>query len=1273
MKESNPQHKQGCGCSGESTPATPASERSATIPAQSPSKASTELGKRFARPLETPSVTPRQRILKAPEALSEIVIREPGTFPFRAVVPTSEATPELLRELKKNVRDLPPPAVKKGRGAIDIQLEDRDGQQVKSGAVTLDGPKGKISVPLDPTTRRFRLSEIPPGEYSIEATSAGSGRGFSKLTVRAGDMTRTAIALDGANVKGTTSVRFAVDKTAATLLNVQAKDSATGQVVFKGAVNVKEGIAEVGPLPFGKLHLDFDDANARSCYDVEVNEGILELPPFEVAVITGFPFDPDPPDPRFDDLGSELFGVARILPELDVHSIEELAAMEPEGLMHRALEKGTLNVTPIQSRLFAQAIDAARVSLGMRKTAGELQSQFRLAEGRTFTRSFKPRNAGENEIEIQLGSGNGGEVTLTGPSGTERRSFTGSTKLKFTASDEDIAAGKAFDFTLKNSAGKAVAGNFLAKLSPDLVSPGFIVALPTVEQMIQNVLGSLASQNPGLGTTIPTAVMQPENIEMWMDRARTFLNTAGVCSMSDLGRFRFPSSTVLHSGAYVAPVVQPPKANGLLHYAYSHTIADSILYYAPNDVLHDTAVVLAGEWDIRGQTIVIGHEVRELLVVVGSIRHNGASRITWETPSLPGPHSYWPNPANAGAAGTGAGQSGAAGEDGDQNPHPSKNGGANAPLSGPTVTMYILDGTNNLPPIELRGQNGGQGGLGQTGGRGGDGDCGLNADGTFFGGCCRGVGFGGNGGPGGDAGRGGKGGTGGGGGRVTILTTAPGISVFDAAPPSIDVNPGNGGPGGGPGQPGRGGAGAPPGSADCEPWCDEHPERRGSDGGTGAEGANGFTGDSGPAVVSDAIQILPITEQQWQEAFDRPHILDLNPDEAEPGQTIQITGQNFIPGTHRVYFDGVNTGPVASTTQASFVVPTTAEGGLHPVVIRDATDADNRSNRAMLHVLPKLDAIAPGTRFIENQDITLTGLAFKDGLELLAEDRSVGPAVNFLLPVTSVTRTTIHAKIPAAPLGSLRGVRRLVVRNPEGGTSRDERVARISDTIVVRCAAFRVTGTTPGVGTTRSAADITNLFTEGFVNSVNVPWGQARIAFRLVQPVATISVANDIANLWPIVDTPTDQTAFTNAPGVLGALNFFFVRDVEVATAYAYFGGGPLFIGDEGSPLGLVDLQQVVAHEIGHAVCLRHQCDGGSEGAGTFFNRSCQDGDEAFLMYPFWDVSDGMQLASGQIDPSRTGASNFEDGKINPLPVGSIFQSNLPPSIPHCLTADTTD
>ena len=1237
------------------------------------------LGKRFVRTLETPWVAPRTHLHKAAEPLSEVVLDRPGSVPVRVIVPTREVNAELLRKLEAEIKDLPKLPITAGQGAVDIRLEDPEGNHEKVGTVVLAGPSGNVSIPIDASTRRFRVGRLPPGEYQVRAASSSSGQAIMKLSIRDGDVTRAAIRLDGSAPKGSTTVRLALKGAIAAQVKVRATDKNSGRVVFNDTVNVVNGIIEIAKIPFGRIHWDIDDPDAKSCYDSEV-DGLFELADLPVLVLNPVrEINPDPPEWRFGRLPIEYAGVARVLPELGIRSIEELAAVEAEDLLHRVAKFQDKGHTPVHSRLLARAVEAARSMLGVRRASGEDRAQIRLADGATFSRSFLPRSSGEAEFEVDLGPGNRGELLVQGPHGTEKRSVTGSERVKINATPEDVASGKQFHLSLTNLSGGAVTSIVHARLPIDRLVPGFVLQPPSVQEQIERILQSLAVRNPGLGTTVPEAVMAPENIQMWIDRAQTFMAAAGVCSINDLGRFRLNPMGALHTGVYLAPVVQPPNLlfiPALKNYAFSELFSNTVLYYRPNDVLHDTAVVLAGEWDIRGQSIIIGKEVRELVVIVGSIRHDGGSRISWELPSLPAANAYWPNPAPHGANGSGPGANGQDGGDGDANPHPSKNGGADAVTPAPIVTMYLLSATNNLPPIDMRGQDGGGGGRGQDGGRGGDGDCGLRADGTFFGGCCRGVGFGGNGGQGGDAGRGGKGGRGGGGGRVTILTTPPSIAVLAAAPPMIDVNPGNGGPGGQRvafGDPqanlGAGGIGGPAGTADCEMWCDEHPERRGNNGAGGATGSEGFAGDPGSATPEDAIQFLPITVEQWQQEFNKPHILSLNPYDAEPGEQVQITGQNFDPSIDRVYFDGVNVGPVVSGTQASFTVPMDAEGGYHPVVIRPSGATERRSNRATLRVLPKLDAIAAGTRWVENQSVNLTGLAFRPGLQVLAEDRSVTPAASFALPVVEVTRTSINLQIPGGFLGGLRGVRRIVIQNPDGGRSRGEWVARISDTIVIRCAAFRVVGTTPGVGTSRGAADIANLFNEGAVNSISIPWAQARIVFRLVQPVGTITVPDTNANIWPGLVPATDTNLFNNAPGILGALNFFFVRDVDVSTAYAYFGGGPLFIGDEGGPLGPVDFQQVVAHEVGHALCLRHICDGG-EGSGTFFNRACGDGDESFLMYPFWNTSDGMAIHAGQVDPCRVGATNFEDGKTVPLPAASLFQINTPDVVAQCLAAD---
>jgi hypothetical protein len=685
------------------------------------------------------------------------------------------------------------------------------------------------------------------------------------------------------------------------------------------------------------------------------------------------------------------------------------------------------------------------------------------------------------------------------------------------------------------------------------------------------------------------------------------------------------------------------------------------------------AVIIGGEWDIRNQTIYIGQEVRELLVIVKSIGYNGSSSITWQMPTLPVAHTYFPATAAHGAHAITWGQDGFPGQSGDPDPSADKNGGHHAPISAPIVTMYILDTTGNLPPIDLGGQPGGAGGVGQNGGNGGNGFEGLRAEGTFFGGCCRGVGFGGDGGPGGNAGRGGRGGNGNEGGKLTLLTTPPGIVVLEAATPLIDIMPGNGGSGGSPGTAGVGGQGGPAGTADCEIWCDEHPERVGSPGPSGLTGLTGIKGTRGPGPASDAFQILPITEEQWNVEFNNPHLFQLVPAVVEPGDYVTVHGANFDPALDQVWFDGDPMGPVFNTTDVVFQVPLTADGGYHPVVIKPLEDSPRRSNKAQLHVLPVLDTIPANTRWNEGDIVTLTGLAFRQGCHVHAEDWSTNPITSFNLPTSSVTKTEISLTIPAAPLQNLRGVRRILVRNPSGGTTKDERVARIGDVMIVRCVAFRLVGDTTGVTTAHSAAQIAALFTEGHADGVGVPWAQARIAFVLAQAVQDVVVPDATANVFPNVDAKDDVQNALNGVYVPGALNFIFAKDVESSTAYAWYGGGPLVIGDEpGQVLNATDLRHVVAHEIGHALCLRHVCNIGDDEDGGLFGHDCGQADEPFLMHPQWGLSETMTLPQVQIDGARLGATHFETGKTDGLALSSLFKGRNPlPS--QCMTADTLD
>jgi hypothetical protein len=211
------------------------------------------------------------------------------------------------------------------------------GRHVKAGTVVLEGPKGVVALSIDPATRRFRRAGLAPGDYHIQAEASEAGRGSAQLTVRARDVVRAILALDGSAPEGVTTVRFALKGTKAKRVAVRATDASTGRVVFEKSVPLTAGRIELNNVPFGVLHWDFDDGSAKSCYnsDVGVLTRLKEIP--ILHLIPQPDPDPDPPEKQFAGLPVELAGVARVLPRLGIHSMEDLAAAEPEDLMHRAL------------------------------------------------------------------------------------------------------------------------------------------------------------------------------------------------------------------------------------------------------------------------------------------------------------------------------------------------------------------------------------------------------------------------------------------------------------------------------------------------------------------------------------------------------------------------------------------------------------------------------------------------------------------------------------------------------------------------------------------------------------------------------------------------------------------------------------------------------------------------------------------------------------------------------------------------------------------------
>ena len=403
-----------------------------------------------------------------------------------------------------------------------------------------------------------------------------------------------------------------------------------------------------------------ETGNERSCYDADESVEIdlrERLDPYliELVPMPG-PF-PEPPDPRFGGLGPRFGQLVKFLPTLGVDSVETLAALEPEDLMHRARRMREQDSTPVHSRMFGEIISAARRSLAVVDSADESIDGLRLAKGASFARAFRPVAPGEMTLDIDLAPGEKAELRIDGLGQQKRYAVKGSQKVRLMVSAEDVAAGKSLHVALTNTSARAASGLLRARMPLDRAVDGFVPLLPTVERMIESVLRGVAARNPGLGATLPPAVMEPENIRMWIDRAKTFMAKAGVCSIDDLGRFRLDPIQKLRTGVYLAPVVQPPKPVSILalkNYAFRSWLQNRVLYYAPNDILHEMRVVLAGEWDIRGQTVIVAQGRARIAVIAGSSVTTLPPYFVGTAPAAVG-DAYWPNPAPRGANGSGHG------------------------------------------------------------------------------------------------------------------------------------------------------------------------------------------------------------------------------------------------------------------------------------------------------------------------------------------------------------------------------------------------------------------------------------------------------------------------------------------------------------------------------------------------------------------------------------------------------------------------------------------
>jgi hypothetical protein len=578
--------------------------------------------------------------------------------------------------------------------------------------------------------------------------------------------------------------------------------------------------------------------------------------------------------------------------------------------------------------------------------------------------------------------------------------------------------------------------------------------------------------------------------------------------------------------------------------------------------------------------------------------------------------------------------------------------------AAPSVTIFVKSVPEGLSNINLNGRRGGRGQDGQDGGHGEDGARGRESVSSAFW-CVTDVGNGGNGGDGGNGGKPGQGGNGGSGGTIKVFATPdnlPRLLARQGVFVGVTGGPkGEEGVGGGPGDGGQGGwVGNDTG------WCDADDGHGGNQGHIGSVGRR----DEHDPVATDgangAFEVQAITEDDWNAAFTQPYLLRLEPSSGHAGQQIHVVGRNFTSLT-KLVFDGQSLSPnsvdLARGTM-EFTVPLSASGGVKIVFLSVPIPANPKlrelSNAVNFRVLPQLSEVSPA-RGLPGSIIQLRGSGLSSGANVQFADRvfptnpNAGGYLQFTLPDFDA-------------IGMTAGPKTVAVVNPDGQVS-NTMSFELETEIVVRIKAWRVLDSEDD-GTGRDDEDIREIFDHEF--SPGSIWGAHGIRLEFDRNIGIARVSSDLADTWPSSDTPAASQSAENqlltptASGekyfVPGAINVYFVNDIDDTTAHAYARPRTvktpkhepsIVIFEDTGWLSVEDEAHVAAHEIGHVFGLPHTCaknDSSEDATGTTFGRVCNENtDKDYLMFPKTNrfTNEGNALTPGEVSLAKSIARNL--------------------------------
>lgn len=792
-----------------------------------------------------------------------------------------------------------------------------------------------------------------------------------------------------------------------------------------------------------------------------------------------------------------------------------------------------------------------------------------------------------------------------------------------------------------------------------------------LEAAFRPISEQIVALNPGLSLTVLRA-SQLGRME-GIAEMRSLMVAAGVYDLSSLGEFRVRNPYRVGPGYHIAPprmvlstvaslnhMQQLIAQGGGFSKVKAVDLTQGFLHIVPNPVRE--AVILGSVVRfLDNGKLIIGKEVSKLIIITEEIKADVIKAIEYEgreeIPTTPAKNLSRPlvtrpegglNARNVYTDGPNND-----GRDGLPGPPGMPGGPGRQAEPAPSLTMFVKNVPLGLPNIDLNGRKGGRGQDGQDGGHGEDGARGRESVSSAFW-CETDVGNGGNGGRGGDGGQGGKGGQGGTAGTIKIFATPVNLPRLLSRPNVfLGMTGGPGGDGGDGGGPGDGGLGGWVGNDTG--WCDADDGHEGTSGSLGNTGSHGERGDDGR---HGAFEVQPITENDWNAAFTLPYLTRLEPASAATGQTVHVVGLNFTSLT-KVAFDQ----QVLSTSAIDiargtleFVVPPSATGGAHVITLSVPVPANpvlkELSNALNLRVLPRISQVSPA-RALPGTRLTLQGSGFSTSADVRIDGKA--------LPASVKSSTVVEFLLPGFATNDMpAGMKSIQVVNSDGEVS-NGMPFELETEIVIRIKAWRVLDDDDD-GTGRDDEDIREIFNHEF--SPAAIWAAHGIRLEFDPNVAIARVSSILADTWPessSAEAVTAEKQVLSPPpptppfALPGAINFYFVNDIDDWTAHAYARIGtaaktnppPFVIFEDTGWLSVEDEAHVAAHEIGHVFGLHHVCaksDDSEDVPSTTFGRTCDENtDKDWLMYPKanrW-TNEGNALTSSEITLVKSIARNL--------------------------------